>query len=218
VSGIKGETEVLEPDRAERAIARRAAEARATVPDLELSAEVDISACLSLPQSLTAILVRACALALREAPRANASYRDGRYELYSRINVGVTIATEELLAIPTMFDADQKALSELDQEIEVLTERARADTLSAPELTGATFTLSGPAERSVARASAVIIPPQAAAVAAGAVRPSPVVRDGAVVAGHLMTLTLVCDHRILFGVQAARFLSRIEQLLEEANL
>src|ERR1019366_2305460 len=88
---LKGETTVLEPTRAERAIARRNAETRATVPDLELGTEVEIDPALAAAgASLTAVLVRACALALRDHPRANAAYRDGHYELYSRVNVAVT--------------------------------------------------------------------------------------------------------------------------------
>jgi pyruvate dehydrogenase E2 component (dihydrolipoamide acetyltransferase) len=199
---------VQEPDRSERMIARRSAEARATIPDLELSAEVDVEP----STASTACLVRACALALREVPRANGAYRDGRFELYSRINVGVIVASEECYVIPTVFDADRKSLSELTAEIAKLTERA--GELSPPELAGATFTLSNPGALGVASATPVVIAPQAAALAAGAVREVPVIRDGALVPGHSMTLTLACDHRILYGAQAARFLTAVKARLE----
>ena len=104
LSSLKGEVRVDEPDRVGRSIARRSAETRATVPDLELAADVDAGAALALARergcSLTAVLVRACAGALAQSPRANAAYRDGRYELYSRVNVGVTFHAEELAGHP----------------------------------------------------------------------------------------------------------------------
>jgi pyruvate dehydrogenase E2 component (dihydrolipoamide acetyltransferase) len=212
----KGEVRVQEPDRSERLVARRSAEARATIPDLELRAEVDIEPGAggtgSLVQGSTASLVQACALALREVPRANGAYRDGRFELYSRVNVGVVVASEECYVIPTVFDADRKSLSELSEEIAKLTERA--GELSPPELAGATFTLSNPGALGVASATPVVVPPQAAALAAGAIREVPVIRDGALVPGHSMTLTLACDHRILYGAQAARFLTAVKARLE----
>jgi pyruvate dehydrogenase E2 component (dihydrolipoamide acetyltransferase) len=205
----KGEVHVQEPDRSERAIARRSAEARATIPDLELSAEVDVEP----SAGSTACLVRACALALREVPRANGAYRDGHFELYSRVNVGVVVASQESYVIPTVFDADRKSVSELSDDIAKLTERA--GELSPPELAGATFTLSNPGALGVASATPVVVPPQAAALAAGAIREIPVIREGALVAGHSMTLTLACDHRILYGAQAARFLTAVKTRLEE---
>jgi pyruvate dehydrogenase E2 component (dihydrolipoamide acetyltransferase) len=219
-AGVKGAVRVQEPDRSQRAIARRSAEARATVPDVELSVEVDMDACLALrlehPYAITAILVRACALALREVPRANGAYRDGRFELYSRINVGVTMATEDAYTIPTVFDADGKSVDELSEEIGRLAERARTGQLSPPELAGATFTLSNPGALGVASSTPLIVPPQAAALATGAIRGIPVLRAGALVAGHCMTITLACDHRILYGSPAARFLTLIKELLERA--
>jgi pyruvate dehydrogenase E2 component (dihydrolipoamide acetyltransferase) len=218
----KGETTVQEPTAGERAIARRAAESRATVPDLELGAHVDMAACLELSAAhgwpLTAMLARACALALRAVPRANGAYRDGRYELYSRVNIGIALATDETYLVPTVFDADRKQLPELSGEIEQLTVAALAGELSPPAFSGATFTLSHPGELGVAFSSGPINPPQAAALAAGATRRVPVVRDGAVVAGDVMTVTLACDHRILYGAHAARFLHEISSRLSEGRV
>lgn len=221
-SALKGETRIEEPDRAGRAIARRSAETRATIPDLELGSDVAIGDALALARdcdcSLTAVLVRACALALREHPRANAAYRDGRYELYSRINVGVAIHAEGAYIVPTVLDADTKSLEGLNQELERLAQRARTGELTPPELAGATFTLSDLSARGIDRWSTLVTPPQAAALTAGAIRSTPVVRDGAVVAGEVLALTLACDHRILFGAQAAAFLADVVELLEQAQL
>jgi pyruvate dehydrogenase E2 component (dihydrolipoamide acetyltransferase) len=213
---------VQEPTAAERAIARRAAESRATVPDLELSAEIDMAACLRLGAaqgcSIAAMLVRACALGLHAVPRANAAYRDGRFELYSRVNVGLVVATEQAYLIPTVFDADRKSLAQLTAELERLAASAVAGELSPPAFAGATFTLSVPGELGVEAATILVNPPQAAGLAAGRVRRAPVIREGEVVAGDLMTVTLACDHRILYGIHAARFINEIGAALAEARL
>ena len=116
-AGVKGTVQVVEPTPAERSVARRSAEARATIPDLELSVEVDMGACIDREAPLTAILIRAAALALREHPRANAAYRDGHFELYSRVNVAVTMPQLEGQVAATLFDADRKGLRELASEV-----------------------------------------------------------------------------------------------------
>ena len=221
-SGAKGETRIEEPTAAERAIARRAAEARATVPDLELRADVDMAHALALrdsqAHSIPAILMRACALALRAVPRANGAYRDGRFELYSRVNIGIVVADEHSYLIPTVFDADQKSLAELTAEIKRITAAALAGKLQPPAYAGATFTLSYVGALGVPASAIVVSSPQAAALAAGAIREAPVVRDGAIHPGHLMAITLACDHRILYGAQAARFLSAATGALGAADM
>ncbi|HEY2437917.1 MAG TPA: 2-oxo acid dehydrogenase subunit E2 [Solirubrobacteraceae bacterium] len=214
--GIRGTVQIVEPSPAERTIARRAAEARATVPDLELAVEVDMGACLGLQAAPTAILVRAAALALSEHPRANAAYRDGHFELYSRVNVGLTIEHEDMLVTGTLFDADRKGLPELSAEVDEL--QLRASQLTSAERSGATFTLTDLGRYGVSRATPIISPPQAAALAAAEIRRAPIVRDAAVVPGEVMTLTLACDSRILYGAEAAGFLSHIRDLLETAAL
>jgi pyruvate dehydrogenase E2 component (dihydrolipoamide acetyltransferase) len=220
--GGRGAASIVEPSRWQTAVARRSAEARATVPDLDLRVEVDAEALLGrrdeLGCGLTALHARACALALREHPEANAAYRDGHFEHYERVNVGVLIAAPQAYAIPTLFDADTKTASELDAELSELETRAHAGSLLAPELSGATFTLSDLGSLGVAAGTPLIVPPQAAAVSAGAVRGVPVVRDGAIVPGHAMTLTLACDHRVLYGAAAAAFLMTLKSRLEEASL
>jgi pyruvate dehydrogenase E2 component (dihydrolipoamide acetyltransferase) len=222
VSALKGETRIEEPSRLGRSIARRTAETRATVPDLELGLDVNADACLELARardcSLTAVLVRACAVALSEFPRANAAYREGRFELYSRVNVGVTVQTDDGYLTPTVLDADLKPLAQLSEELMQMRDRARAGKLTPPEFAGATFTFSDLGEYGVHRSSALVNPSQAAALTAGSLRTMALVRDGEVVAGHMIGLTLACDHRILFGARAAGFLRRIGELLETGEL
>ena len=220
IASVKGDVVIEEPSVAERTVARRTAEARATIPHVEMSIEVDMSGAMELLArergSVTALLVRACARALRAVPRANAAYRDGRFELYSRVNVGLVVASDEAYVIPTVFDADQKPLAELSAEIDELVRLARARRLSAPAFSGATFTLWDAGTHGLTSATIVINPPQAAALAAGEVRQAAVVRDGAPVAGRRMTVTLTCDHRILYGAEAARFLRAVRAELSNA--
>jgi pyruvate dehydrogenase E2 component (dihydrolipoamide acetyltransferase) len=217
-SSLKGETTIEEPGRAGRAIARRSAEIRATVPDLELSIEVDAGALLARAAaegcSTTALLVAACAAALRGFPRVNGAYRDGRYELYSRVNVGVVIQTAEAPVTATVLDADAKSAGELDGELARLAARAHSGQLTPPEQAGATFTFDDLGESGIHRAAGLVRPSQAAILTAGAIRALPVLRDGAVVPGHALTLTLACDHRIVFGDQAAGFLGQIAELVQ----
>jgi pyruvate dehydrogenase E2 component (dihydrolipoamide acetyltransferase) len=212
-TGAKGHAEVRDPTAAERAVGRRAAEARATIPDLELAIDVEVSAalqrCESAGHSLDALLVGACARALRSVPQANGGYRDGRFERYSRVNIGVVLASEEAYLIPTVFDADRKSASELTEELARLRAAATAGELASPAFSGATFTLWNAGALGVDRAGMVINPGHAAALSAGAVRDAPVVREGQLGAGKLLTLTLACDHRVLYGAAAAVFLRAV---------
>jgi pyruvate/2-oxoglutarate dehydrogenase complex dihydrolipoamide acyltransferase (E2) component len=121
-------------------------------------------------------------------------------------------------AIPTVLDCERKSLDQLREEISTLARRAVAGELTAAVLAGATFTLSNAGELGVGSATPVIVAPQAAALAAGAIREVAVVRDRALTPGHAMTITLACDHRILYGWHAARFLQAIKTRLEQASL
>ena len=166
------------------------------------------------------MVVKACALALREHPRANGSYRDGRLELHSRVNVGVAVATEPTaraggaLVVPTIFDADEKSLGEVAREARSLAGRVRDASITPPELSGATFTVSNLGMYGVSSFSAIINPPQAAILSVGSVEQRPAARGAELTVRHTMTLTLACDHRILYGAEAARFLARVGELLE----
>ena len=221
----KGVTTVEEPSRTQAQHARRVAESRATVPDLTLTTQADMEAAAAARAALPApvptfddLVVKACALALREAPRVNGAYRDGRFERYARVNVGVTMAAQANTVVPVVFDADVKSLAEIAAATATLAQRAREGALTQPELSGGTFTVSGLGEFGVTHFAAVVHQPQAAVLAVGAVEPRAVVRDGAVVPRHVVDLTLTCDHRILHAADAARFLRRIRELLEQPAL
>ena len=218
----RGDTETIEPARWQASVARRSAEARAIVPDVDVSVTVDMDAALALAAELgcplTPIFVRACALALREHPNANSGYRDARFERFGRVNIGVVIADPAAYVIPTVFDADQKTVLELAEELSELDRRARQGALLAPQLSAATFTFADLGPLGLTSSTPVIVPPAAASVSAGTVQAVPVVRNGAIVPGHMSTVTLASDHRILYGADAAAFLGSIKSKLEEAIL
>jgi pyruvate dehydrogenase E2 component (dihydrolipoamide acetyltransferase) len=238
VASAKGEAAIVELSRTQRTIARRMAESKATIPDFTLSADIDMERCVDLrtelkrlaragegpdkaPPTYNDMIVKACALALRDYPRANGSYRDGRFELHTRVNVGVAVAssaedpTGGALVVPTVFDADTKALGEIARETRALAAHVRDGSITPPELSGGTFTVSNLGMYGIRQFTAIVNPPQAAILAVGSLAPRPVVRKKKIVARNTMTVTLACDHRILYGADAALFLSRIRELLEE---
>ena len=221
----KGEVTITEPTRTQQLIARRMAESRATIPTFTLRATIDMTQCVELRATLKAsgaevvpsfndLVVKASAIALAEHPNANGAYRDGRFERYARVNVGVAVATDGSLVVPTVFDADRKGLAQIAAETRVLAERVRAGAVTPPELSGGTFTVSNLGMFGVRSFEAVINPPQAAILSVGALEPRPVVREGEVVVRQQMDVELACDHRILYGAQAAEFLARVRGILE----
>jgi pyruvate dehydrogenase E2 component (dihydrolipoamide acetyltransferase) len=223
----KGETTTQDLTRLQQTVARRMAESKATAPDFVLNIDVDMEEAVDLRKRLKAaagegqpvpsfndFVVKAAALALVDFPRANGAYRDGKFELYSRVNVGVAVAGQDALVVPTVFDADSKSLGQIARESRALAERIRAGAITPPELSSGTFTVSNLGMFGIQSFVAVINPPQAAILAVGAMQPTPVVRDGEVVARNIMRLTLACDHRILYGADAAEFLGRIRERLE----
>jgi pyruvate dehydrogenase E2 component (dihydrolipoamide acetyltransferase) len=117
--------------------------------------------------------------------------------------------------VPTVFDADLKALGEIARETRALAERARAGAITPPELSGGTFTVSNLGMYGVRSFSAIVNPPQAAILSVGSLQPRAVVHESEIAVRHTLAVTLVCDHRILYGADAARFLQRIGELLEE---
>jgi pyruvate dehydrogenase E2 component (dihydrolipoamide acetyltransferase) len=214
---VKGDVSLAEPTRLQQVLARRVAEAKATVPEHVLAVEVDLEAAVASGAATIDLVIKASALALRDVPQANASYKDGRYERYSRINVGIAVAEQDAIVVPTIFDADRKAPAAIGAEREALTAKVRAGEITAAEVGGATFTIHDLGAGGVDAGAAIIQAPQSATLALGAVRPRVVAHDGAPAVRHTAIATLTCDHRILFGAQATRFLARVRELLEQPD-
>jgi pyruvate dehydrogenase E2 component (dihydrolipoamide acetyltransferase) len=221
--------QVVELTKLQQTVARRMAESKATAPHFYLQAEIDMSAAVEGRKRLKAsakegepvptfndMIVKACAIALREHPRANGAYRDGRIELYSRVNVGVAVAAQDALVVPTVFDADRKGLRAISSETRALATRVRDGSITPPELSGGTFTVSNLGMYGVSNFHAVINTPQAGILAVGELKAKPVVTEaGEIEPREMMGVTLACDHRILYGADGAIFLARVRELLEE---
>jgi pyruvate dehydrogenase E2 component (dihydrolipoamide acetyltransferase) len=234
VDGAKGGSTRLEPTRTQQLIARRMAEAKATIPEFQVQTEAQLDAAIAFRAELKGILegeapslndliVKACALALRGHPRANGSFLDGGFELHERVNVGVAVAAEDALVVPVVQDADTKSLGQIARETRSLAERVRLGQITPPELAGGTFTVSNLGMYGMTQIVPVINPPQAAILGVGAARTVLARAAGAgvgsasadgIVERTLMTLTLSCDHRILYGADAALFLADVKGLLE----
>jgi pyruvate dehydrogenase E2 component (dihydrolipoamide acetyltransferase) len=221
-SPLKGEITVREPTPVQRAFARRAAEAKATVPEITLDVDVEIDAVMALASGLIGapeeprlqdFIIKACGVALREFPTVNASYRDGRYELYSRVNIGITIPGQRSVVVPTILDADRKTLIEIAAQTRDFADRVEEGSISAGDLAGATFTVAVIGVEGIARFQSVISPPQAASLAVASPRTATLIEDGRAGERQIVTLAMSCDHRILYGADAGAFLSRLRALL-----
>jgi pyruvate dehydrogenase E2 component (dihydrolipoamide acetyltransferase) len=183
-AGARGETEVVEPTDAQRAFARRVAESKATAPHVYFERAVEG------PGPDLPTLIADCGRALRAAPLLNGAYRDGRFEIYSRVNVAFGVAAGGTLAFPVIHDADAKHAADIEKEIAALSDRATSGEITSPELAGATFTV-------------IEIP--------GAERFTPVINRGqaATLGAGSTALVLACDNRIVQGAEGAAFLAAL---------
>jgi len=224
-TGGKGDVETLELTATQATIARRMEESSKTIPVFTVSTDVDMTLVAELRRgareerddapSLNDFVVKGVAMALGAFPRFNASFAGGRIERYSRINVGVAVATDDALLVPVVHDADLKSLAEIASETRRLAEGARSRTLAPADLADGTFTVSNLGMFGVRSFAAIVDPPQVAILAVGGIRRAPVEDDaGGVVFRDLMTVTLTCDHRAVYGADGAQFLSRLRDLLE----
>ncbi|MDA0166385.1 2-oxo acid dehydrogenase subunit E2 [Solirubrobacter ginsenosidimutans] len=222
----RGDVTHQELNRLQRTVARRMAESKATAPDFVMTLEVDMEDAVEFRKQLKVaagdgpapsfndLVIKAAALALKDFPRANGAYRDGQFELYSRVNIGIAVAGQDALVVPTVFDADKKSLGTIAGEARHLAGRVRDGNITPPELSSGTFTISNLGMYGIRRFVAVINPPQAAILAVGELSPKAVVRDGELTIRNTMELTLTCDHRILYGAEAAEFLAKIREYLQ----
>src|SRR5919202_1493253 len=168
--------------------------------------------------SVNDFVIKALALALQRVPDANAVWAEDRILKLKHSDVGVAVAIEGGLFTPVIRNAEAKTLSAISNETKDLAARARARKLKPQEYQGGTSSVSNLGMYGISHFTAVINPPQAAILAVGAMEPTPVVRDGEIQVRTRMTLTLSCDHRILYGADAAEFLSRIRERLEQPLL
>ncbi|MBK5230328.1 MAG: 2-oxo acid dehydrogenase subunit E2 [Thermoleophilia bacterium] len=202
------------------------AQSKATAPDFFVELDVDMTNAVNYREQLKLavqpapsfndMVIKACALALRQFPKVNGAYKDGHYEQYGDVNVGFVVAAGDLLAVPTLFNADQKGLAQIARESRELANAVRSRTIQPAQLSGGTFSISNLGMYGVDRFTAILNPPQAVILAVGAIKRKPVIaEDGVSLAvRQIMTLTLTCDHRIVYGAEGAEFLTAVKAWLE----
>jgi pyruvate dehydrogenase E2 component (dihydrolipoamide acetyltransferase) len=222
--GLPGTREELSKMR--KTIAHRMAQSKREIPHFYVTVEVDMEEAVKLKNSLEAtelfeedityndIIIKATALALSRYTRMNASFEDDGIVIYPNINIGMAVAVEDGLIVPVIHRCEQKTLPEISRAAHRLVAKAAHGGFSGEDLSGATFTISNMGMLGVEHFAAVIVPPQAAILAVSAVKDKPVVRNGQVVVGKTMMLTVACDHRVIDGVVGARFLNEVKRFLE----
>ena len=217
-----------------KTIAKRLAQSKFTAPHFYLTVDVDMSAAIPFRSEINALteaqglakvsyndlVTKACAAALRRHPMVNASYLEdeGVIRQHEAAHVAIAVAMDEGLITPVVRDADRKGLAQIAAETRELAGRARDGKLDPSEYAGSTFTTSNLGMFGIAEFTAIINPPNACILAIGAIRDTPVVRDGEVVPGKMMTLTLSCDHRVVDGATGAAFLGDVQAMIENPAL
>ena len=222
----------LELTPVQRLTGERMVESVQTAPQFALSASVDMTNTLGIREtlmepvlaetkerlSITAILIKVVATALKDYPRANATFEAGRVKLYPQINVGVAVGTDDGLVVPVVKEADQRSLAQITQELGTFQEKVQQMRFSRDELSGGTFTISNLGMYGIDHFNAIINPPQSAILAVGRIIKTPLgMPDDTIALRPLMNLTLTVDHRSLDGIHGARFLALIKERLEKPD-
>ena len=207
-----------------KTIARRLSESKFTNPHFYETIDIDMEEAIRARTSLNEvsdvkisfndIVVKACAAALRRHPAVNSSWLDDVIRKHGDVNVAVAVAIEDGLMTPVIRHADKKNLRQISAETRELAGLARDKKLQPEQMEGSTFTISNLGMFGIEEFTAIINPPNACILAVGAIRDVPVVKNGAVVPGKRMKVTLSSDHRIVDGAKAAEFLNTVRQMIE----
>lgn len=211
-----------------KTIARRLAESKFSAPHFYLTMEIDMGAAMASRSaiiestgtkiSFNDMVIRAAATALRKHPRVNASWLGDTIRYNSHVHVGVAVAVEDGLLVPVVRFADTKSFADINAEVKAFAEKARNKKLQPQDWEGNTFTISNLGMFGIDEFTAIINPPDACILAVGSIREVPVVKNGAVVPGHVMKVTLSCDHRVVDGASGAAFLQTLRSYLENPVL
>ncbi|OGW51810.1 MAG: hypothetical protein A2V62_07490 [Nitrospirae bacterium RBG_19FT_COMBO_58_9] len=210
-----------------KAIARATTQSKAPVPHFYLTSEIDMEQAerfrdqfkqnRTTHPSVTDLLIKAAAIALTRHPDINVSFTGNAIRRYASIDIGIAVGIDDGLITPVIRNCGAKSLDDISTESRTLIDRARNKRLQPNEYTDATFSISNLGMFGVENFIAILIPPQAASIAVGAIRDVPVVKDGTVTAGRRMKVTLSCDHRALDGMQGAGFLKEFTRILEHPS-
>lgn len=211
-----------------KVIARRLTESKQTVPHFYLTIDCELDKMLALRKEVNAssedtgiklsvndFIIKACGLALKKVPAANASFAGDKIYKYSRADISVAVAIEGGLITPVVRGACTKGLGEISADVKDLAGRAKQGKLMPQEYTGGTFSISNLGMFGIKEFSAVINPPEGAILAVGAGEQRPVVKDGALAVATVMSVTLSCDHRVVDGAVGAEFLAAFKAFIQE---
>ena len=207
-----------------KTIARRLAESKFGAPHFYLTIEINMSQAVTdrkmlnedaeIRVSFNDMVVKACALALKQHPAINSSWHEKTIRRHENVNIGVAVAVEDGLLVPVIYDADKKGLRQLHEEIVVQAGKAQSKKLQPEEMQGNTFTISNLGMFGIEEFTAIINPPDSCILAVGAITPKPIVVNGEITVGHMMKVTMSCDHRVVDGATGAKFLQTVKELLE----
>jgi pyruvate dehydrogenase E2 component (dihydrolipoamide acetyltransferase) len=207
-----------------KTIARRLVESKFSAPHFYLTMEIDMDKAVEARKvlnenagvkiSFNDMIIKACALALLKHPKVNSSWLGDRIRYNQHVHIGVAVAVEEGLLVPVIRFADSKGLTQIASEVKELSGRARNKQLQPKDWEGNTFTISNLGMFGIEEFTAIINPPDACILAVGGIKELPVIKNGAMVPGHVMKVTLSCDHRVVDGATGAAFLQTLKSLLE----
>ncbi|MCX6274423.1 MAG: pyruvate dehydrogenase complex dihydrolipoamide acetyltransferase [Bacteroidetes bacterium] len=207
-----------------KTIARRLAESKFSAPHFYLTIEIDMENAISTRNSINAttetkisyndLVIKAAAFALRVHPKVNSSWLGDTIRTNHHVNIGVAVAVEEGLLVPVVRFADSKTLSEINSEVKTFAQKAKDKKLQPADWEGNTFTISNLGMYGIEEFTAIINPPDACILAIGGIIQKPVIKEGAVVPGNTMKVTLSCDHRVVDGVAGSEFLKTFKGLME----
>jgi pyruvate dehydrogenase E2 component (dihydrolipoamide acetyltransferase) len=208
-----------------KVIAKRLAESKFSAPHFYVTMAIDMDKAVESRAKLNEVspvkisfndlVLKAAAVALKQHPAVNSSWMGDKIRVNHHVNIGVAVAIEDGLLVPVVRFADTKSLSQIATEVKDLAQRAKAKKLQPSEWEGSTFTISNMGMFGVDEFTAIINPPDACILAVSAIQQVPVVKNGAIVPGNIMKLTLSCDHRVVDGATGSAFLQTLKTLLEE---
>lgn len=208
-----------------KVIAKRLSESLFTAPHFYLTMSIDMDSAMqartkinefaSVKISFNDIVLKAVAVALKQHPNVNSSWLGDKIRYNEHVNIGVAVAVEDGLLVPVVRFADGKSLSQISAEVKDFALRAKTKKLQPQDWEGSTFTISNLGMFGIDEFTAIINPPDACILAVGGIQQVPVVKNGAVVPGNVMKVTLSCDHRVVDGATGSAFLQTLKALLEE---
>jgi pyruvate dehydrogenase E2 component (dihydrolipoamide acetyltransferase) len=208
-----------------KTIARRLAESKFSAPHFYLTMSIDMDQAVQTRVKLNELspvkisfndmVLKATAVALKQHPKVNSSWLGDKIRINHHVNIGVAVAVDEGLLVPVVRFADAKGLSQISVEVKQFAQKAKDKKLQPADWEGSTFTISNLGMFGIDEFTAIINPPDACILAIGGISQVPVVKNGQVVPGNVMKVTLSCDHRVVDGASAAAFLQTLKSLLEE---